>query len=397
MKKNHMRKINRKSIVFLMAALLTAGLLVSGLLTACSAPSGTAPAKKAASSSSSGASQTRTAKAPSKAPSSKTSSSKASAAAKAAPSSKGGLPAVYTWNEKKAPDYVLRAGAARVSKAPAAGQVVYSPLDSLGRTRTVTATVTYAMVARSAGRRQEIPEDQAPSGWGHNGPAHIALYNGRVYNGYFWNRSHLLADSLGGQAIRRNLITGTRTQNVGANDGSGGMAFTERRVVQYLNSHHQVTCFYRATPVYNGSELLPRAVAVDVRTSDRALYMRVIVYNCAKGYTIDYRTGTYSGSGASTKKAAGSRSASNNGGSAASSSSSASSSGSSSGESASSSRSSSSAGSVAPNTTVYVTGSGKRYHRTTSCPGLRQAKRITPVTAAEAKRRHKTPCAICWR
>lgn len=391
MKKNHMRKINRKSIVFLMAALLTAGLLVSGLLTACSAPSGTAPAKKAASSSSSGASQTRTAKA-----SSKTSPSKASAAAKAAPSSKGGLPAVYTWNEKKAPDYVLRAGAARVSKAPAAGQVVYSPLDSLGRTRTVTATVTYAMVARSAGRRQEIPEDQAPSGWGHNGPAHIALYNGRVYNGYFWNRSHLLADSLGGQASRRNLITGTRTQNVGANDGSGGMAFTERRVVQYLNSHHQVTCFYRATPVYIGSELLPRAVAVDVRTSDRALDMRVIVYNCAKGYTINYRTGTYSGSGASTKKAAGSRSASNNGGSAARSSSSASS-GSSSGKSASSSRSSSSAGAIAPNTTVYVTGSGKRYHRTTSCPGLRQAKRITPVTAAEAKRRHKTPCAICWR
>jgi DNA-entry nuclease len=101
----------------------------------------------------------------------------------------------------------------------------------------------------------------------------------------------LIADSLGGRAIRRNLITGTRMQNVGANDGTGGMAYTERKVVNYLYEHHNGSVYYSANPVYRGKELLPRSVIVDVKSSDKKLNERVIVYNAAKGYKINYKKG----------------------------------------------------------------------------------------------------------
>ncbi len=197
------------------------------------------------------------------------------------------------WSESSAPNYVLRTGEAVVEDVPEAGQVHYSRLDKYGRTQAVTANVTYSMIKKSAGWREDIPKDASPSGWGHNRQVRIRLYNGKIYKGYLFNRSHLLADSLGGRAIRRNLITGTRTQNVGANDGTGGMAYTERKVLDYIYDHKNVTCYYRASPVYEGDEMVPRSVTVDVKTSDDALDMRVIVYNTAKGYDINYDDGTF--------------------------------------------------------------------------------------------------------
>lgn len=98
----------------------------------------------------------------------------------------------------------------------------YSKLDSMGRTKRVVGNINYKLVRDSAGWREDIPESEDPSGWPRNNKIiKIKLYNGRTYRGYGWNRSHLIADSLGGKAIRRNLITGTRMQNVGANDGKG--------------------------------------------------------------------------------------------------------------------------------------------------------------------------------
>jgi len=104
--------------------------------------------------------------------------------------------------------------------------------------------------------------------------------------------SHLIADSLGGRAFRRNLITGTRMQNVGANDGRGGMAYTERKVVNYLYRHHKASVYYSANPVYKGKELVPRSVIVDIQSSDGEINERVIVlYNAAKGFKINYKKG----------------------------------------------------------------------------------------------------------
>jgi DNA-entry nuclease len=91
--------------------------------------------------------------------------------------------------------------------------------------------IAYGSKEQDAGWREDFAPNSDPVGWGENRIVSIKLYNGKKYKGYLWNRSHLIADSLGGKAIRKNLITGTRMQNVGANDGTGGMAYTERKAV----------------------------------------------------------------------------------------------------------------------------------------------------------------------
>lgn len=201
-------------------------------------------------------------------------------------------PSKYTWEEKTAPNYVVTIGKAKVSGKPQKGKIKYSKLDKYGRTRRVVGNITYKMVKASAGKREDFAPNSDPSGWpGYNIIETVELYNGNTYVGYFWNRSHLIADSLGGRAIKRNLVTGTRMQNVGANDGIGGMAYTERKVVNYLYKHKKVSVYYSATPVYKGSELIPRSVIVDIKSSDKKLNERVIVYNAAKGFTINYKKG----------------------------------------------------------------------------------------------------------
>lgn len=279
----------------------------------------------------------------------------------------------YKWSPNKAPNYVLRIGKAKVGHKPKAGTVKYSKLDKYGRTRTVTANVTYKMIEKSAGWREPIPEKEAPAGWGHNRKAKIKLYNGRIYRGYLYNRSHLLADSLGGHAIRKNLITGTRTQNVGANDGKGGMAFTERKVVNYLSSHKSITAYYRATPIYFGKELLPRAVVVDVKTSNSAINMRAVVYNYARGYSINYLTGSSKGNGAIGKQPQRKRA---------------------------SKKPKRKIHRKKPNykkgKMVYITRTGKKYHSCRNCRGLSRARSVSRVSINNAKMQGLRPCNLCW-
>ncbi len=262
-------------------------------------------------------------------------------------------PSKYKWSEKAAPNYVVKIGRAKVSGKPAKGKIKYSKLDKYGRTKRAVGNITYAMVKRSAGSREEFSEGSDPAGWGVNRIVKIKLYNGRYYRGYLFNRSHLIADSLGGRAIRKNLITGTRTQNVGANDGTGGMAYTERKVVSYLYKHHKVSVYYSARPVYKGRELIPRSVIVDIRSSDKKLNERVIVYNAAKGHKIDYKKGMKGSSALSAKFPA--------------------------------------------SGTVYITRTGKRYHLNKNCYGLRNAGSIYTTTKKKAEAKGLTPCAICGR
>ena len=261
-------------------------------------------------------------------------------------------PSKYTWKEKTAPNYVVKVGKAKVSGKPKKGTIRYSKLDKYGRTRRVVGNITYKMVREAKGGRDDFANDAFPTGWGNNKKVKIKLYNGKKYEGYIWNRSHLIADSLGGKAIRINLITGTRMQNVGANDGIGGMAYTERKVVKYLEEHHDVSVYYSADPVYKGKELVPRSVVVDIRSSDKKLNERVIVYNAAKGFELNYKKGS---------KAKG-------------------------------------AGALAitsSSSTVYITKTGKKYHLKKSCDGLENAHAIYKTTKSKAKSRGLTLCKIC--
>lgn len=191
-----------------------------------------------------------------------------------------------------------------------AGVIQYGEPDELGRTTRVVANVTPDMVEESKGWRAGFAADADDiSGWGHNGKASIPLGDGRTYNGWFWNRSHLLADALGGyersydadgnldtdacKTGRRDLICGTRTQNVGANDGKGGMQYFENAAVGFLEENPQCSVWYSARPVYEGDELVPRSVIVTMRSCNGRLDLCGEVFNAAEGYVIDYSTGRF--------------------------------------------------------------------------------------------------------
>ncbi|WP_333786261.1 DNA/RNA non-specific endonuclease [Parolsenella catena] len=196
-----------------------------------------------------------------------------------------------SWDEASAPDYVLEAGPAQVRRALEAGEMSYSPLDGLGRPGLVAASLTHESRERASQRgRQDIEVD--PVGWPDENPkVSIETPDGSTYRGHFWNRSHLLADSLGGDPTRENLVTGSRMQNAGGNDNEGGMAYGEQVARDWLDEHDGGTLYYSALPLYEGSERIPRAVIVDMFSSDGTVDMELIVYNAAKGYAIDYETG----------------------------------------------------------------------------------------------------------
>lgn len=201
----------------------------------------------------------------------------------------------YTsWDPEASPDYYRVVGTAVVDVDVAAGTVRYEVLDDLGRTGRAMAKVTYDMMEAGSARERGDISSLHPSGWGHNAEVTIANPGARDYHGALYNRSHLVAKSLGGADAQENLVCGTRTQNVGDNQGQdGGMAYTEGLARTWLAAHPDGAVFYSATPVYEGTELLCRSVIVDVRSSDNSLDLEVEVYNAALGFDVDYATGEF--------------------------------------------------------------------------------------------------------
>lgn len=196
----------------------------------------------------------------------------------------------------KYPDFYAVTGEAQFGNEDylEAGKISYSELDNLGRTLQAKGTITWSMVQKSAGTREKFERGSDPSGWGHNQKIAIPLPNGKIYHGYAWNRSHLIADSLGGRAFRQNLITGTRMQNVGANNSKGGMQYIERKTINYLKSHKNQQVYYKVTPIYDGDNSVPTYVDVDALSSDGTINEHVRTFNVLPGYSIDYYTGAIS-------------------------------------------------------------------------------------------------------
>lgn len=214
-----------------------------------------------------------------------------------------GTPTPTTHSQATAPtdDYTTTLGAAQIIYDATPGQVQYCDLDDLGRAVCAYGLLTPTLrnQAQEEGR-QNINVN--PAGWGTNSEVLIPATStpgSRDYHGWFWNRSHLVADSLGGEASKTNLITGTRTQNVGSTQVggqyAGGMAQTELLARNYLDAQHDDSCplYYSATPVYNGDDLIPVSVLVDVRSCDGSIDQRVEVSNTANGWEVDYANGTF--------------------------------------------------------------------------------------------------------
>lgn len=181
-------------------------------------------------------------------------------------------------------------------KFGAPGTIVYSQLDSLGRTQTAYGYLNYKLVSAEKNQKRESfsnSKSERLAGWPTKNSKVVIPYATKgEYKGEMYNRSHLIADSLGGAALKVNAITGTRTQNVGENN-TGGMAYIEEKLRQFFEHPTNETVFYEVKPVYTGNELIPRVVEINVKSSDGSINEHILVYNTAKGYTINYNDGTF--------------------------------------------------------------------------------------------------------
>ena len=120
-----------------------------------------------------------------------------------------------------------------------------------------------------------------PTGWQ---TVKYDCVNGR----YLYNRCHLIGFQLTGEnSNNQNLITGTRYMNV------EGMLPFENMVADYVKEtgNHVL---YRATPIFEGSELVARGVlleAMSVEDGGEAICFNVYCYNVQPGVIIDYTDG----------------------------------------------------------------------------------------------------------
>jgi len=168
--------------------------------------------------------------------------------------------------------------------------------DSQGRAGTARAVLTYGEYADSRGSRQGNPLE--PSSWPTENPKVAISYTftGRTYHGYLYNRSHSIGDSLLGAKSymsANNFTTGTRPQNVGA-DQDGGMRYAEETAENYWKSNPNTshTIKYETTPLYYHSETIPRGSIVNIKSSDGQINTAVAVINSAEGIKINYNTGS---------------------------------------------------------------------------------------------------------
>ena len=214
-----------------------------------------------------------------------------------------GLADSMKWDKKVAPNYYVVVGNAEIDydNFGGPGSITYSSVDSLGRAQTAYGHLNYNLVnGEKSQKREEFSNKQEDllAGWqyltnGRNPKVVIKSTTStkKIYDNRMYNRSHLIADSLGGKATKENAITGTRTQNVGE-DNHGGMAYMESILRKFFKEKTDVTVYYQVKPLYNGNELLPRSVEVNVKASDGSIDQKIIVYNTANGYNIDYNNAT---------------------------------------------------------------------------------------------------------
>lgn len=214
---------------------------------------------------------------------------------------RGVLPGVHQTDQTQLsgdvryPEFYKVVGKANISsqdKKLRKGDIKYDGYDRLNRTLAAHGYLTYNNIKRGQDARADISKIK-PSGWVSNGRVSVKYANGKSYNGTFYNRSHLIAHTLGGDDKGYNLITGTRAQNVGTGDGDEGMQYPESLAKKYLTQNKKGSLYYIATPIYQGDELVPREVTVDILSDDGSINQHIIVNNDMPGYRIDYATGTY--------------------------------------------------------------------------------------------------------
>ena len=168
----------------------------------------------------------------------------------------------------------------------------YSALDKYGRAQTAIACLG----------KKTLPT--APRGSiGMIKPAGFKTTKYDFIDGkYLYNRCHLIAYELSAEnANKKNLTTGTRYLN------TKGMLPYENKVAAYIKRTGKHV-LYRATPIYNGSELIPRGVTIEARSLEdkgKGICFYVYCYNVQPGVKINYKNGNSSSTGTVTESKAG--------------------------------------------------------------------------------------------
>ena len=211
-----------------------------------------------------------------------------------------------TWTPEIAPDYFVVTGNADINFDVEEGDFFYCNLDQLGRAGCAVSMMTTETREEAKSADRKDIGSFSPTGWGHNEEVEIVSANPAVegnYRGWFYNRSHMIADSLGGDAALENLVTGTRPQNVGNRNNQGGMAYTEGIARDYLDSPDAIGCplYYAVEAQYDGDDLLPKTTTVDMKVIEQDgqscntdIDMHVIVFNEANGFVVNHSTGEFS-------------------------------------------------------------------------------------------------------
>ncbi len=160
----------------------------------------------------------------------------------------------------------------------------YSALDKYGRAQTAIACLG----------RKTLPTEKRGS-IGTVKPAGFKTTKYDFIDGkYLYNRCHLIAYELSGEnANKKNLTTGTRYMN------ARGMLQFEDKVAAYIKKtgNHVL---YRATPIYKGTELIPRGVTLEAKSLEdngKGICFYVYCYNVQPGVKINYKDGTSTATG----------------------------------------------------------------------------------------------------
>ena len=144
-----------------------------------------------------------------------------------------------------------------------------SPLDAYGRAGSAFAVLSRLSI--DSEQRQDITMF-SPAGYTPGG---------------LYHRCHLVGAQLtSGTACAENLVTGTQHLNVDE------MLPIENRVRAYVLTTGEHV-LYKVTPIYQGAELLPRAVEITAYSLETdGLRLTAYCYNTEPGYQIDYASGT---------------------------------------------------------------------------------------------------------
>ncbi|MDF7637239.1 DNA/RNA non-specific endonuclease [Leuconostocaceae bacterium ESL0958] len=176
-----------------------------------------------------------------------------------------------------------------------------SPLDSLGRSGQANFVASKAAMDRVQKRPASIPSSVRPSGWNigdhFDGQKWVGGYHtnpkttlgGRKQP--LWNKSHIVGYQFFGMDTMKteNMTTGTRVENA-----FPGQLAAEDDIRNAIKTHPNITIRGQVTPLYRGSERLPRGVhyqAKSVADNGQTLNFNYWIFNVQPGVNINYQTG----------------------------------------------------------------------------------------------------------